>query len=172
MPGSGHLGVRLSSMLGYFSMPDYVGEGRRVLALQPFSKFLRAELVGFVDGCVELRIPIRTELEQHYGFVHGGVISSVADSALTFAGATCVGSAVVTSEFKINFTRPAKGDFLVARATVVHCGRTQAVCHCDVFASAGGVESLCATALGTIVRLSTPSSASGGRNPGRHQRAE
>jgi len=59
----------------------------------------------------------------------------------------------VTSEFKINYVRPALGDAIVARATAVYVGKNQAVCRCDVFAVDGGKESLCATAQGTINKL-------------------
>ena len=139
-----------------------LASGRRILASQPFSILLGAELLLFEEGRAEFRLPIRAESTQHHAFVHGGVISSAADNALTFAGGSVLGAAVVTSEFKINFLKPAQGDFLVARATVVHCGRSQAVCRCDVFASEDGVERLCATALGTIARLAT-----GSENPAR-----
>lgn len=64
-----------------------------------------------------------------------------------------MGPAVVTSEYKINFLRPAVGTALVARATVVHAGANQAVCRCEVLAVHAGQETLCAVALGTIVRL-------------------
>ena len=60
---------------------------------------------------------------------------------------------VVTSEFKINYVRPALGEFLVARATVVRSGKNQAVSRCDVFVVSQGSESLCATAQGTITRV-------------------
>jgi acyl-coenzyme A thioesterase PaaI-like protein len=53
--------------------------------------------------------------------------------------------------------RPAMGDYIVARATVVHSGKNQAVCRCDVYVFSSGGESLCATAQGTIARLSQPS---------------
>lgn len=134
-------------------MRDLLALGRRVLASQPFSMLLGVELLGGAEGNVEFRIPIRDELKQQYGFVHGGVIGSAADTALTFAGGTVLGSAVVTSGFTVNFLRPAQGDFLIARATVVHGGRTQAVCRCDVFVSEDGVERLCAIAQGTIAQL-------------------
>ena len=127
--------------------------GRKVLASQPFSVLLGAELLRFGEGGAELRIPIRDELKQQHGFVHGGVVSYAADNALTYAGASALGPAVVTAEFKINYLRPAAGEFILARATVVHAGANQAVCRCDVFVSAGGRESLCATAQGTIARL-------------------
>ena len=134
-----------------------LGPGRRILASQPFSVLLGAELLRLADGRAELRIPIRGELKQQHGFVHGGVISYAADNALTFAGGSVLGADVVTSEFKINYLRPAQGDSLVARAAAIHCGRTQAVCRCDIFASEKGADRLCATAQGTIAKLATPS---------------
>ena len=138
-------------------MPDMLGPGKRILASQPFSVLVGAELLRLGEGQAELRIPVRTELKQQHGFVHGGVVSYAADNALTFAGGSALGTGVVTSEFKINYLRPARGDLLVARAEVVHCGRTQAVCRCDIFSSEGGGERLCATAQGTIAKLLTPS---------------
>ena len=138
-------------------MEDMLTWGRQILASQPFSVLLGAELLGFAEGRAELRIPVRAELKQQHGFVHGGVISYAADNALTYAGGSALGPGVVTSEFKINYLRPATGEFLVARASVVHAGRNQAVCRCEVYVSDKGVETLCASAQGTIARL--------GRNP-------
>lgn len=131
--------------------------GRKILASQPFSVFLGAELTGLSAGKAEMRIPIRSEFGQQHGFVHGGIVSYAADNALTFAGGSVLGTGVVTSEFKINYLRPAVGEFLIARARVIHHGKRQAVCRCDIFASENGDQTPCATAQGTIVRLSTPS---------------
>jgi uncharacterized protein (TIGR00369 family) len=110
-------------------------------------------LLRFSAGSAELKVPVRAELKQQHGFLHGGVISYAADNALTYAGGSALGKGVVTSEFKINYVRPAVGDSIVARATVVHAGRNQAVCRCEVYVSDKGAESLCATAQGTITRL-------------------
>ena len=88
--------------------------------------------------------------------MHGGVISYAVDNALTFAGGTVLGPAVVTAEFKINYMKPVIGEAIFARARVVHSGRKQAVCRCDVYVSADGKESICAAAQGTIMRLSKP----------------
>lgn len=138
-------------------MDDLLPWGREVLASQPFSVLLGAELVAFAHGRAELRIPVRAELKQQHGFVHGGVVSYAADNALTYAGGSALGAAVVTSEFKINYVRPALGEFLVARASVAHAGKNQAVCTCEVYAVETGKETLCALAQGTITRLQTPS---------------
>ena len=134
-------------------MEDLFTLGKEILASQPFSVLIGAELLSFSQGYAELKIPIRPELKQQHGFVHGGVISYAVDNALTFAGGSVLGTSVTTSEFKINYLRPAIGDFLVARAAVIHAGKSQAVCRCDVFVSKDGKESLCATSQGTITML-------------------
>ena len=128
---------------------DLLAFGRRILAEQPFSTLLGAEL----------RLAVRHELKQQYGFVHGGVLSYLADNALTYAGGSALsGQGIVTSEFKINYLRPAQGDALLARASVIHAGKTQIVCRCDVFAVTGPEEKLCSTAQGTIAPLGTAAS--------------
>ena len=94
---------------------DLLTLGRQVLASQPFSVLLGAELVAFSEGLAEIRVPVRPELKQQHGFVHGGVLAYAADNALTFAGGSALGPAVVTSDFKINYLRPANGESIVAR---------------------------------------------------------
>lgn len=128
--------------------------GRRVLAAQPFSVLLGARLVAFGPEGAELELPITETLRQQYGFVHGGVVGYLADNALTYAGGAALGTEVVTAEYKINYLRPALGERLVARSAVLHAGRNQAVCRCDVFVAGDRGETLCAVAQGTIVRLS------------------
>ncbi len=127
--------------------------GREVLGQQPFSRLLGAQLTALTPGKVQLELPMRDDLLQQHGFAHGGVVSYLADNALTYAGGTAMRVPVVTSEFKINYVRPAQGDRLIARAEALSVGRTQAVCRCDVFAVVGKQERLCAVAQGTIVAL-------------------
>ena len=134
----------------------FLAMGREVLAKQPFSVLIGAELVALSPGHCELHVPITDAVKQQHGFVHGGVLSYAADNALTYAGGTALRVPVVTSEFKINYLRPAQGDALVARASVVYAGKSQIVCRCDVFAITGTEEKLCATAQGTIAPLAAP----------------
>lgn len=131
-------------------------EAHAALRSQPFSVLLSAQITEFTSKRVELVVPITEQVHQQNGFVHGGVVSYAADNALTFAGGSALGAAVVTSEFKINYVRPATGQSLVARASVVHAGKSQAVCRCEVFAVAEGNELLCAVAQGTITSLAKP----------------
>jgi len=126
--------------------------GRRTLAAQPFSTLVGAEVTVFRPGESVLEIPIRDELLQQNGYVHGGVISYAADNVLTFVGGSVLGPDCLTSEYKINYVKPAVGGRLVARGSVIHAGKRQAVCRCEVVAVDGeGGETLCASAQGTIV---------------------
>jgi uncharacterized protein (TIGR00369 family) len=100
-----------------------------------------------------LSLPIRDELRQQHGFVHGGVISYLADNAMTFAGALSLGPKVVTGEYKINYLRPAVNGTLIARAKVVYAGRHQATCQCNIFVMDGNRERIVAVAQGTVNRI-------------------
>ena len=131
----------------------FLAMGREVLASQPFSQLIGAELAALSPGRCELQVPITEAVKQQHGFVHGGVLSYAADNALTYAGGTALRVPVVTSEFKINYLRPAIGERLIARAHAVHTGKSQAVCRCDVFVVKDGEEKLCAVAQGTIAAL-------------------
>ncbi len=132
---------------------DLLALGRETLQSQPFSQLLGAQLDMFEPGHAQLSLPVAPQLLQQNGFVHGGVLAYLADNALTYAGGSVL-APVLTSEFKINYLRPATGaDRLVAVATVVGSGKTQAVCRCDVFVERGGERKLCAAAQGTIRKV-------------------
>jgi uncharacterized protein (TIGR00369 family) len=133
---------------------DMLVRGQQVLDSQPFSRLVGAVLTRFDAEGTELRVPVKDALRQQNGFVHGGMVSYIADNALTYAGGAALGMAVVTSEYKINYVRPALGQEIIARAVAVHAGKSQAVCRCDVFVVNDGKETLCAVAQGTIARLS------------------
>ncbi|MDK3017566.1 PaaI family thioesterase [Pseudodonghicola flavimaris] len=134
---------------------EFLEHGRAVLAAQPFSQMVGAELTRFVPGEAEIALPVTDQLKQQNGFVHGGVLAYLADTALTFAGGSVL-KGVLTSEIKVNYTRPGLGQRLIARASVLSHGKTQAVCRCDIFALQDGAEKLCAAAQGTIVKVSLP----------------
>lgn len=126
--------------------------GRKILESQPFSALLGTELEVFEPGTAVLTLVVREELKQQHGFIHGGVLSYLADNALTYAGGSVLGDSV-TSEYKINYLRPAIGKKLVAKATVLSSGRNQAVCQCNVIAIGDDEERTVAVAQGTIIKV-------------------
>lgn len=134
-------------------MSDQVTDiGRALLARQAFSVELGVELVSLeMGGKAELRLDLKEHHMQHLGMAHGGVVATLADMGLAFAGGMVMGERAVTAEFKINYLRPGIGEALIARGEVVSAGRVQAVVRCDVFAVKDGEEKLCAAAQGTIM---------------------
>jgi uncharacterized protein (TIGR00369 family) len=130
--------------------------GKEVLASHPLSALLGAELTAFSVGRAELRLRITDQVKQQHGFVHGGVIGYAVDNAITFAGGSVLGTAVVTSDLTIHYIRPAIGQWLVARASAVGSTRNRAVCRCEVFVVSEAGERLCAAAQGNIAKLGQP----------------
>lgn len=129
---------------------------QQILDSQPFSGLVGAKLARFSEKEAVIEVPIREELLQQNGFVHGGVLGYAADNALTFAGGSALGPSVLTSEYKINYLRPAGGKLLRAKASVIHASKRQAVCCCEIFTiEEDHSETLCAVAQGTIVAVAT-----------------
>jgi uncharacterized protein (TIGR00369 family) len=119
----------------------------------PFAGLLDASLSEYGAGKVELTVPVSDKLTQHHGFVHGAVLSFLADSACAWAAASVVGD-VVTSEYKMNLLAPAVGTTLIGRGEVITVTGRQVVCRADVFVvTKDGKERMVATALATIARM-------------------
>lgn len=127
-----------------------------VITAQPFSSLIGAKVEAFTPAGVVVRVPFKPELTQHHGFIHGGMLATLADITLTFMGGAVLGLSILTSEFKINFLRPAQGEEIISRGSVVAGGKRQAVTRCDIYAVKDGQEKLVATALGTIVVADVP----------------
>jgi len=105
---------------------------------------------------VEIELSYREDLTQQDGYVHAGIITTIADSACGYAAYTLMPaeSEVLAVEFKVNLMRPAKGEKFLARAEVMKPGRTLTIVRADVFVSSAGEKwQLIATMLGTMMRL-------------------
>ena len=135
--------------------PDYAEQVRQSFARQAFMSHLGAELVDVSPGRCEIGLAHRPELTQQHGYVHGGAIGAIVDSAMGYAGYSLAppGATVLTVEYKINLVAPAEGDRFVARGEVVKAGRTITVCRGEVFAVKDGAETLCAAATETLMIL-------------------
>ena len=128
---------------------------RRSFARQRVMETLGATLRRIEPGLIEIEIPFREEFTQQHGFVHAGIVATVADSACGFAAFSLMppDAGVLAVEFKVNLLSPAVGDALVARGRVRRAGRTISVCEADVFAIRDGEEKPIATMIGTIMTI-------------------
>jgi uncharacterized protein (TIGR00369 family) len=128
---------------------DAMEIGRGILAAQPFSVFVGAELTKFGDGVAELTVPFRDELTQQNGFLHGGILAYAVDNAVSFAGGTVLGTSILTAGAAVTYLRPAKTG-IRAIATVVGQTRRQAVVTCEIY---DDDDILVATGYGTVAVL-------------------
>ena len=135
------------------SDPHFAERVHASFALQNAMALIRATLPLVEHGRTEIHVPHWAGIEQQHGFVHGGVVGMIADSAAGYAAMTMVpaSASVLTVEYKMNLVAPADGECLVARGHVVRPGRTLIVTQGEVFAVKDGTETLCALMQQTIM---------------------
>ncbi|HEV7746012.1 MAG TPA: PaaI family thioesterase [Pyrinomonadaceae bacterium] len=136
--------------------PAFADEVRRSFARQPIMDLIGATLSLVELGVIEITLPYRADLAQQDGYVHAGVVTTIADSACGYAAYSLMpaGSQVLSVEFKVNLLRPAQGLTFRAHAEVIKAGRTLTVAQANVYGIAGNDErTLVATMLGTMICL-------------------
>jgi len=97
-----------------------------------------ATLSSVEAGSVEISLPYRDDLTQQKGFIHGGILGMIADSACGYAAFSLMpaGGSLVTVEYKMNILMPARTS-LRALGKVVRAGRTLTVARGEVYAQDG-----------------------------------
>ncbi len=135
------------------SDPQFASRVRASFERQQAMALIRATLPLVEYGRTEIHLPHWTGVEQQHGFVHGGVVGMIADSAAGYAAMTVVpaSASVLTVEYKMNLVAPADGQHLIARGKVVRPGRTLIVTQAEVFAVKNGEERLVALMQQTIM---------------------
>src|SRR6266550_2904741 len=114
---------------------SFAADVARSFAAQPIMNLIGARLSLVEPGVIEIALPYRADLAQQHGYLHAGVVTTIADSACGYAAFSLMpaGSNVLSVEFKVNLLRPAQGVEFVARAEVIKAGRTLTVVRADVF---------------------------------------
>lgn len=106
-----------------------------------FVGLLGLEVTYDDDGTVRGRLPIRTELQQPYGIVHGGVYCTIIETLASHAAAMRAmadGNIVVGVSNATDFLRATREGVLEAVAEPVHVGRTQHLWQVRVWREADG----------------------------------
>ena len=135
--------------------PELEKRVRESFGRQRVMQTIGASMCRVSPGEVEIVLPFREDLTQQHGFLHAGIVSTIADSACGYAAYSLMpaDAAVLTVEYKVNFLSPAQGDRMIARARVTKHGRTVTVSTCDVFAVTDGRERIIATMVGTLMTV-------------------
>jgi uncharacterized protein (TIGR00369 family) len=145
-----------SEMAHQVSNPKFLEDIEESFAAQSIMDLIGAELNLVEPGVVEINLPYRDDLTQQHGYLHAGMVTTIADSAAGYAAYSLMpaGAEVLSVEFKVNLLRPAEGASFLARAEVIKAGRTLTVARADVFGIAeSGARQLVATMLATIICL-------------------
>lgn len=137
--------------------PQFAEEIKQSFARQTIMGLIGAEITRVEPGIVEITLPYRADLAQQHGFLHAGIVTTIADSACGYAAYSLMppNTEVLSVEFKVNLLRPGKGELFLASAEVVKSGRTLTVVRADVFSlDPAGQRTLIATMLGTMICMS------------------
>jgi uncharacterized protein (TIGR00369 family) len=147
-------------------MKPEMGAADRVREIFYSANFIRdldIRLDKFAEGICETSLVVQERMRQQHGFVHGGVIATLADHTAGGSARSVSGEKdVLTVEFKINYLRPAIGDRLRCAATVLRAGKTVIVAESLVYASNAGKETLVAKLTETLFLADDPRARAGG----------
>ena len=94
--------------------------------LVPFWKHLGIKIVDIKPGYGKIVMRAGPEHENPYGITHGGILSTLADSAAAVSVAGMIyeeGKRFVTVEMKINYLHPVHGGLIEAEARALREGR-------------------------------------------------
>ena len=103
----------------------------------PANRLFKFSLIAASDKQAEISMPLDKTYLQEGGVVHGGIISTLADTAAVYTVHPYLNEnqSMTSIEFKMNFLSPVlieNGD-LLARARLVKRGRKVALCDVEVF---------------------------------------
>jgi uncharacterized protein (TIGR00369 family) len=102
--------------------------GRHEMALPPILEVLGITEGGMGEGWIEFKMEPQPFMMNLAATLHGGVLATLVDSALTCALVTKLpkGYAATTLDLQMRFFRPARlsAGMLTARAEIVHQGAT------------------------------------------------
>ena len=128
---------------------------RQSFLKQNLMQTIGASLTKVLPGEVEISLEFRDDLTQQHGFIHAGVVATLADTACGYAAFSLMApdAAVLTVEYKINLLSPAVGESLIACGKVTKLGRTLTVCSGDVFALKDGEKKMVATMIATMMSI-------------------
>jgi len=114
---------------------------------------LKADRLG--AGFFESLVSIRKQHRQQDGFIHAGLLATMADHTAGYAAFTLVPAdhQILTIEFKINFLRPASGTRLLCRSRVIRRGERILVAESEVYDLCRGRKALAAKAMVTLMAV-------------------
>jgi uncharacterized protein (TIGR00369 family) len=118
----------------------------------PYLRHLGIELVEVEAGKAVMRMPMKEELRQPYGLLHGGATASLIDTATAFAvvSVTTGEEKCTTVDLTVHYLRPVINETTICTATIVRAGKRLITVSAEVHNEHG---KLIATALSTYAKI-------------------
>ena len=120
-----------------------------------FIRFCRFKAEDAEWGAFKSSVTIGEDHRQQDGFIHAGVMATMADHTAGYSAFTIVPESmqILTIEFKINFLRPAFGESLICNSRVIREGRQIIVSESEVFDIRDGNQVAVAKAMVTLMAV-------------------
>ena len=87
----------------------------------PFERLLKMQIIAAANGRARLRMPFASEFAQDAGFMHGGALVSLADTAVIIAVKSLLapGTHFDTLEIQSKFISPVRKGIVTAKAKIL-----------------------------------------------------
>ena len=111
-----------------FQLPDWI-------ACAPFEEYLGMRIEEAKEGRAVLTMPFKVKLAQGRGLMHGGAVTSIADTAVAMAIKSVVpeGTDFVTVEMSLKFLAPVKEGVVRAEARAIPQGERKLLGEAEIY---------------------------------------
>jgi uncharacterized protein (TIGR00369 family) len=107
----------------------------KLLQGQHFLRHVGFEVLEIEENLFSMELTVREIHKQQLGFVHGGVILTIADIVAGFSAYTVAPAEknVVTADIRVSFLNPGVGGKIYAKGYVLKKGEKLIFCEAEVF---------------------------------------
>ena len=135
--------------------PNYRSRTIEFCNSMPFMRHLEFRIIDLGPGWLDIEVGVRPELTQAHGYVHAGVIATLADMSAGMAGFTLIepSQTALSAGFSLSLIRPTQGARVIARGNVLKAGKSLSYAESHIYGFKDGLETLSATAQLTLAIL-------------------
>lgn len=122
---------------------------------QGFPAFCGLKVKNMAYGHFEAQLQVRPEHLQQAGFVHAGMMATLADHTAGYSAYTTVPDdiSILTIEFKINLFKPAVGKSIICRSKVINKGKKIIISESELFSVVDDKEKFVSKATVTLMAV-------------------
>lgn len=137
--------------------PDFEKTIREKLKGQHFMHLFDFEITAIESGKITGQLQFNKKHQQQFGFLHGGVTSTISDIVMGFAAYSLmpINKGVVTANLSVNYYHPGKGPLIEAIGWVEKVGGKMVFCKAEIFNISGNDRVLIASAQSVMAVIET-----------------